>query len=154
MVHFSISHQQGEPFIKFNTINHNTTSTLKSGWKKYPFFSKCDKAVQNSHIWNGLLRNTGPINKGTVWLFGQRFDCGCQFTLLPCSTAWVSQCTWCWAEVSGFSLPLTKEALHGFPAPPAAHIHSGNDLFRLQPLYKTLQLKKTAVLAVGNTWNR
>ncbi len=34
MVHSCINHQQGEPFIKGNTINHHTTSIKKAGWKK------------------------------------------------------------------------------------------------------------------------
>lgn len=38
MVHSCIYHQQGEPFIKCNTINHHTTSTSKGRLEEKRFF--------------------------------------------------------------------------------------------------------------------
>lgn len=48
--------------------------------------------------------------------------------------------------------PLAKVLLHGLSGGPAAVVHRGDDPVRAQPLHKTLQLRKAAVLAVRNPW--
>lgn len=50
-----------------------------------------------------------------------------------------------------FHEPLTKTLFHSFPASPAAIVDCRDDLEGLEPLDKTLQLQKAAVLAVRNS---